>query len=158
MPTCIYICLQLTIYSWSECGSLVNNFPWWYILMNCFCTCYRNGKITDRRGQEIRPCPEVPGLLQRLHSEGYTLAVASRWDEPDRQTNRQTYRHTHIFHKNLFFQMLRKNVVTSIICNHVCYFRTSEIEGAKQLIKLLGWEDYFSYKQIYPGKKTQHFS
>ncbi|XP_053972040.1 magnesium-dependent phosphatase 1-like [Hylaeus volcanicus] len=36
--------------------------------------------------------------------------------------------------------------------------RTSEIEGAKQLLKLFNWESYFKYKEIYPGSKVTHFS
>merc|ERR1719341_975083 len=35
--------------------------------------------------------------------------------------------------------------------------RTSEIQGAKQLVKLLDWEQYFTYKEIYPGCKITHF-
>ncbi|XP_026277077.2 magnesium-dependent phosphatase 1-like [Frankliniella occidentalis] len=36
--------------------------------------------------------------------------------------------------------------------------RTSEIRGANQLIKLLGWDKYFKYKEIYPTSKLKHFS
>ncbi|KAK4877335.1 hypothetical protein RN001_009841 [Aquatica leii] len=36
--------------------------------------------------------------------------------------------------------------------------RTSEIRGAMQLIELFGWAKYFTYKEIYPGKKTTHFA
>ncbi|KAF5302678.1 hypothetical protein FQA39_LY10174 [Lamprigera yunnana] len=36
--------------------------------------------------------------------------------------------------------------------------RTSEIRGANQLIDLFGWDKYFTYKEIYPGRKTTHFS
>lgn len=36
--------------------------------------------------------------------------------------------------------------------------RTSEIQGAGQLIKLLNWDKYFKYKEIYPGCKIKHFS
>lgn len=35
--------------------------------------------------------------------------------------------------------------------------RTSEIKGAIQLINLFDWDKYFTYKQIFPGKKTTHF-
>lgn len=35
--------------------------------------------------------------------------------------------------------------------------RTSYPDGAFSLIKLLGWSDYFKYKEIYPGSKTTHF-
>lgn len=36
--------------------------------------------------------------------------------------------------------------------------RTSEIQGAKQLLHLFNWDKYFKYKEIYPGCKTTHFS
>ncbi|KOC67394.1 Magnesium-dependent phosphatase 1 [Habropoda laboriosa] len=36
--------------------------------------------------------------------------------------------------------------------------RTSEIQGAKQLLNLFNWEKYFKYKEIYPGSKLTHFS
>lgn len=35
--------------------------------------------------------------------------------------------------------------------------RTSEIKGAKILIQTLGWNEYFSYQEIYPGCKVTHF-
>lgn len=35
--------------------------------------------------------------------------------------------------------------------------RTTYPDGAFSLIKLLGWNDYFKYKEIYPGSKTAHF-
>ncbi|GFU04521.1 magnesium-dependent phosphatase 1 [Nephila pilipes] len=35
--------------------------------------------------------------------------------------------------------------------------RTEWPEGAKKLLKLFDWENYFTYKEIYPGKKTTHF-
>lgn len=35
--------------------------------------------------------------------------------------------------------------------------RTSEIVGANQLMKLLDWDKYFTYKEIYPGIKVKHF-
>ena len=35
--------------------------------------------------------------------------------------------------------------------------RTPEIEGAKSLVETLGWNKYFSYKEIYPGSKVTHF-
>lgn len=35
--------------------------------------------------------------------------------------------------------------------------RTSEIQGANQLVKLLNWDKYFKYKEIYPGCKVNHF-
>ncbi|XP_023027244.1 magnesium-dependent phosphatase 1 [Leptinotarsa decemlineata] len=36
--------------------------------------------------------------------------------------------------------------------------RTSEIKGARQLIQLFGWDKYFKYKEIFPGKKVTHFN
>ena len=36
--------------------------------------------------------------------------------------------------------------------------RTGEIRGAKQLVKLFGWEKFFKYMEIYPGCKKKHFS
>ena len=36
--------------------------------------------------------------------------------------------------------------------------RTGEVQGAQQLIELLGWKKYFSYQQIYPGGKTKHLT
>lgn len=35
--------------------------------------------------------------------------------------------------------------------------RTTYPDGAFSLIKLYGWNDYFRYKEIYPGSKTTHF-
>ncbi|XP_011315302.1 magnesium-dependent phosphatase 1 [Fopius arisanus] len=36
--------------------------------------------------------------------------------------------------------------------------RTSEIRGAFQLLNLFGWDQYFKYKEIYPGCKVSHFN
>ncbi|XP_014682036.1 PREDICTED: magnesium-dependent phosphatase 1-like [Priapulus caudatus] len=36
--------------------------------------------------------------------------------------------------------------------------RTTEIEGAKQLLALLDWNKFFVQKEIYPGAKVNHFT
>ena len=36
--------------------------------------------------------------------------------------------------------------------------RSGDPPGARQLIKLFGWEEYFAYMEIYPGCKKKHFS
>ncbi|GIY28779.1 magnesium-dependent phosphatase 1 [Caerostris extrusa] len=35
--------------------------------------------------------------------------------------------------------------------------RTEWPEGAEKLVKLFEWDNYFTYKEIYPGRKTTHF-
>ncbi|ESO87862.1 hypothetical protein LOTGIDRAFT_234868 [Lottia gigantea] len=37
-----------------------------------------DGKVYDKSGKRVKYYPDVPAMLQKLHSEGYTLAVASR--------------------------------------------------------------------------------
>ncbi|XP_046570794.1 magnesium-dependent phosphatase 1-like [Haliotis rubra] len=41
-----------------------------------------DGRVYDRQGQVVSFYPDVPRVLQRLHSEGYMLAVASRSRTP----------------------------------------------------------------------------
>ncbi|XP_018323154.1 magnesium-dependent phosphatase 1 isoform X2 [Agrilus planipennis] len=36
--------------------------------------------------------------------------------------------------------------------------RTGEKHGAFQLLDLFGWNEYFSYKEIYPSSKVKHFN
>lgn len=44
--------------------------------------CFRSdGRIVDAHGAKIKCYPEVPGILDELHNEGYQLAVASRTSE-----------------------------------------------------------------------------
>ncbi|XP_060074196.1 magnesium-dependent phosphatase 1-like [Ylistrum balloti] len=71
-----------------------------------------DGKVEDSRGKYVKFYPEVPGMLQRLHGEGYKLGIASR---------------------------------------------TSEIDGAMDLVNLFNWDQYFHYREIYPGCKISHF-
>ncbi|KAL3276478.1 hypothetical protein HHI36_011859 [Cryptolaemus montrouzieri] len=35
--------------------------------------------------------------------------------------------------------------------------RTSEMKGARQLLDLFEWNKYFSFVEIFPGRKTTHF-
>lgn len=60
--------------------------------------------------------------------------------------------------KNFFFRHLKSKIV--VLINNVgsCFTcRTSSIEEAKELVKLFKWEKYFSYSEIYPGCKLNHF-
>ncbi|XP_071085873.1 magnesium-dependent phosphatase 1-like [Haliotis cracherodii] len=41
-----------------------------------------DGQVYDRHGKMVICYPDVPQVLHRLHSEGYTLAVASRSSTP----------------------------------------------------------------------------
>ncbi|CAG9860605.1 unnamed protein product [Phyllotreta striolata] len=36
--------------------------------------------------------------------------------------------------------------------------RSPQIEAARQLIEFLEWDKYFTYIEIYPGNKTEHFN
>ncbi|XP_047114090.1 magnesium-dependent phosphatase 1-like isoform X5 [Schistocerca piceifrons] len=36
--------------------------------------------------------------------------------------------------------------------------RTGEIRGANQALQLFNWDKYFTYKEIYPGCKVNHFN
>ncbi|RZB41652.1 Acid PPase, HAD 2, and/or Hydrolase domain containing protein [Asbolus verrucosus] len=36
--------------------------------------------------------------------------------------------------------------------------RTGEVVGAKQLMELLGWKQFFSHEEIYPGGKVKHLT
>lgn len=36
--------------------------------------------------------------------------------------------------------------------------RTTELDGAEQLIELFGWNKYFQNKQIYSGSKITHIN
>lgn len=36
--------------------------------------------------------------------------------------------------------------------------RTHATQEANKLVELFGWNKYFSYKEIYPGRKTTHIS
>ncbi|XP_041376449.1 magnesium-dependent phosphatase 1-like isoform X2 [Gigantopelta aegis] len=71
-----------------------------------------NGEIVDSAGYHVTVYPDVPQILEKLHAEGYVMAVASR---------------------------------------------TSCIEEANELVELLQWNRYFTYKEIYPSAKTTHF-
>lgn len=41
-----------------------------------------NGQIVDGHGRKMKCFPDVPEVLRKLHSLGYTLAVASRTSAP----------------------------------------------------------------------------
>ncbi|XP_023243273.1 magnesium-dependent phosphatase 1-like isoform X1 [Centruroides sculpturatus] len=71
-----------------------------------------DGFVYDGSGKKIKYYNDVPDILEKLKSEGYSLGIASRTEWP---------------------------------------------EGAKQLLKLLDWEKYFEFPEIYPGRKTTHF-
>jgi len=43
----------------------------------------QNGKILDSENSHIRLYPEVMSILNELHQQGFTLAIASRTSAPD---------------------------------------------------------------------------
>ncbi|KAK6178515.1 hypothetical protein SNE40_013293 [Patella caerulea] len=43
---------------------------------------HKDGKVYDQDQQLIKYYTDVPGMLHKLHNDGYTLGVASRTDTP----------------------------------------------------------------------------
>ncbi|KAI8504661.1 Magnesium-dependent phosphatase 1 [Branchiostoma belcheri] len=71
-----------------------------------------DGRVVDRHNYVIKGYEDVPEILEWMSQQGYTMAVASRTDDP---------------------------------------------EAMRKALKLLDWDKYFTYKEIYPGSKTHHF-
>ncbi|GFR82625.1 magnesium-dependent phosphatase 1 [Elysia marginata] len=71
-----------------------------------------NGKVYDVHQQHVQYYKDVPGILSRLHKEGFYLGIASR---------------------------------------------TSLPVAASDLTRLFNWDQFFHYRQIYPGCKITHF-
>ncbi|KAL8608446.1 hypothetical protein ACOMHN_002679 [Nucella lapillus] len=72
----------------------------------------KSGQVYDVHGHEVQYFSDVPDVLKDLHSQGYTLGIASR---------------------------------------------TSCTQEANDLTRLFDWDQFFQYREIYPGSKTTHF-
>lgn len=48
------------------------------VLLLLFLICFRSGEVVDRHGHTVKYYKDVPKILERLHKEGYIIAVASR--------------------------------------------------------------------------------
>lgn len=89
----------------------------------------RGDKVYDRNKQHVKYYKEVPAVLEKLKSLRYELGIASR------------------------------SVTSSeILIIYILFYRTSATKEAEDLLRLFNWNQYFSYKQIYPGTKTTHIN